>query len=244
LQGILTNDSAGNSALTRWQVRNDLGDDCRMQLAVHSSGYSTLLFGQDVSNHVAIRGDGASNAGMVIGNVGTNAPIIFGINQSVVMRLLHTTPAAQSAANAAIGNGTVRAGTQLRSDGTAADAISTAGGMSVAGSAVVNAISSNSATINDDAVFSRAVGTGQLLLLTLTGAGTDQTAAVINCRAGATPYCVVVAGGSLVDATTGVLSGTTGTDNRVTVSTHTDGLLYIENRTGAARGMRLLVIGI
>ena len=40
-----------------------------------------------------------------------------------------TTPAAQSAANAAIGNGTVRAGTQLRSDGTATDSIRSAGGI-------------------------------------------------------------------------------------------------------------------
>jgi hypothetical protein len=38
--------------------------------------------------------------------------------------------------------------------------------------------------------------------------------------------------GSGVEISTGVLTGTTGTDNKYTVSAHTDNLLYIENRLG------------
>lgn len=95
LQSIITNTSAGAAAISRVQIRNDLGDNCRIQMAAHSSAYSTTLFGINVANHVAIRGDGTNNAGMVIGNVGTNAPIIFGVNTAEVMRL--TTAGAQVA---------------------------------------------------------------------------------------------------------------------------------------------------
>lgn len=36
-----------------------------------------------------------------------------------------------------------------------------------------------------------------------------------------------------LNALTGVLTGTTGTDTKFTISAHTDGKLYLENRTGA-----------
>ena len=35
-------------------------------------------------------------------------------------------------------------------------------------------------------------------------------------------------------ASTGAKTGTTGTDGKVTVSAHTDGKIYIENRSGGA----------
>ena len=43
-----------------------------------------------------------------------------------------------------------------------------------------------------------------------------------------------LAGGDFFYATVGVLSGTTGGPDRVTVSAHTDGKIYIENRLGLA----------
>lgn len=52
----------------------------------------------------------------------------------------------------------------------------------------------------------------------------------------ATANCLKVAeysGATDVDVTTGALSGTTGSDGKVTISAHTDGKLYIENRRGA-----------
>lgn len=36
-----------------------------------------------------------------------------------------------------------------------------------------------------------------------------------------------------IEVTTGALTGTTGTDVKLTISAHTDGLIYIENRLGA-----------
>lgn len=47
-------------------------------------------------------------------------------------------------------------------------------------------------------------------------------------------------GGDL-EAATGALTGTTGTDIKVTVSAHTDGLLYIENRSGATLKFTVLM---
>lgn len=49
-------------------------------------------------------------------------------------------------------------------------------------------------------------------------------------------FCTELAGNSVFDVTTGALTGTTGTDGSVTVSPHTDGKLYIENRNGGSRG--------
>ena len=65
------------------------------------------------------------------------------INNVERLSLESTTPAAQSAANAAIGNGTVRAGTRIECDGTASDSIKTAGGISTAG-AIVGRLDSES----------------------------------------------------------------------------------------------------
>lgn len=44
-------------------------------------------------------------------------------------------------------------------------------------------------------------------------------------------------------ATTGVLTGTTGTDTKYTISAHTDGKIYIENRRGSTQYISAMVIG-
>jgi hypothetical protein len=46
------------------------------------------------------------------------------------------------------------------------------------------------------------------------------------------------------EMTTGALSGTTGTDVRVTVSAHNDGKLYIENRIGSAINARITIFAL
>lgn len=49
--------------------------------------------------------------------------------------------------------------------------------------------------------------------------------------------------GATVAFTTGVLTGTTGTDARFTISAHTDGRIYFENRLGGGRTIRIAVFG-
>lgn len=64
-----------------------------------------------------------------------------------------------------------------------------------------------------------------------------------NClaafRVGTSPFASVMAGEANVNGTTGILGGTTGSDNKLTLGAHTDGRLYIENRTGAQRTLYL-----
>lgn len=46
---------------------------------------------------------------------------------------------------------------------------------------------------------------------------------------------------TVVNFTTGALNGTTGVDGKFTISVHTDGNLYFENRLGAAKNISLMV---
>jgi hypothetical protein len=78
---------------------------------------------------------------------------------------------------------------------------------------------------------SPAASWGMLLISSPTAFGGP---AIYAFRVGSSNYCQTVAGGNN-EAATGVLSGTTGTDGVTTVSTHTDGNIYIENRTSATR---------
>lgn len=90
-------------------------------------------------------------------------------------------------------------------------------------------------TILDDAVYSfTPIHThGFILVLSATTTGDS---AVISCgtQAGGA-MCSALAVGANVNVTTGALAGTTGSDAKITVSTHTDGKVYIENRRGATR---------
>ena len=47
-----------------------------------------------------------------------------------------------------------------------------------------------------------------------------------------TAYCFKIAGSADIETRTGALSGTTGTDGKITISAHTDDKVYIENRLG------------
>jgi len=53
---------------------------------------------------------------------------------------------------------------------------------------------------------------------------------------------VKIGGGASFDRTTGALVGTTGADGSVTVSAHTDGKLYIENRSGGEKTFSVRVL--
>ena len=48
-----------------------------------------------------------------------------------------------------------------------------------------------------------------------------------------TAYCSIIASSGSIETRTGALSGTTGTDGKLTVSAHTDGKIYLENRLGS-----------
>jgi len=70
---------------------------------------------------------------------------------------------------------------------------------------------------------------GILFLRTLGG---DVMAAVFYDAISPTAYCSLLTGNANVAVRTGALSGTTGSDGKFTISAHTDGKIYLENRCG------------
>jgi hypothetical protein len=166
-----------------------------------------------------------------------------------------TAPAAQSATNAAIGAGNVRAGGQLRSDSTAADSISTAGGAEFAGRIKTNSRAQARSYGSDDilfgpstkdtAVFITLPANGCVMMISTYNAGQAQLFAILSIRASTTPHCVKFSGGSLVETATGVLSGTTGNDGVITVSPDgTNGRVYIENRVSSNIRLRTIFFNV
>lgn len=71
-------------------------------------------------------------------------------------------------------------------------------------------------------------------VLVLSGNTATMQAAIIHFRVGSATHCTKLVAGADVDVTTGALTGTTGTDGKLTISVHTDNKLYIENRRGGA----------
>lgn len=90
-------------------------------------------------------------------------------------------------------------------------------------------------SIADDAVYSFTPVNTYAFLLHL-AATTTGDSILAACRTTATNnFCDSLAAGANVNVTTGALAGTTGDDGKITVSTHTDGKVYIENRRGGTR---------
>jgi len=67
--------------------------------------------------------------------------------------------------------------------------------------------------------------------------------ALVVFRAYTTPFCQLLVGGANTAVTTGALSGTTGVDGKFTISAHTDGKVYFENRLGVTVSFHYVCIG-
>jgi len=83
----------------------------------------------------------------------------------------------------------------------------------------------------------RAYGT----ILVVDRAGSFATLVVYRTSGTAMTYLLV--GTSTVAVTTGALSGTTGADGKFTVSAHTDGKIYFENRRGVSLSIHYVLFG-
>jgi len=87
------------------------------------------------------------------------------------------------------------------------------------------------AGLKDDTAASITPPNAQGFLLYRRVGGT--TGAIISFDAiTGTAYCFKIAGSADIETRTGALTGTTGTDGKITISAHTDGKIYIENRLG------------
>ena len=122
-------------------------------------------------------------------------------------------------------------------------ALSVTGDVYLTGQIAGGSISTGS--IEDDGVFSFTPLQTSGILIAMRFANSTGTnvaeyiIALFNTSSGTILHILT---GSSTDVTSGVLTGTTGTDGKFTVSAHTDGKLYFENRRGAARTWLIRVL--
>lgn len=130
-----------------------------------------------------------------------------------------------------------------KSDGTDVLNVDNNGNMTAAGSLKATGTRTNSVSIADDAVhsFTPPFTSGFILVHTSNGDGTKRIMAQYSTSGVAVMDPISI--GSAYNAATGALTGTTGTDTKITVSAHTDGKIYIENRSGAAAAFNLTILG-
>jgi len=99
--------------------------------------------------------------------------------------------------------------------------------------------------VEDDAAasFTPVSGFG-IILFHCRSAGQGAVNGMANYRTATTNFMVGMITGTNVVFGTGALTGTTGTDGKVTLSAaQADGKLYIENRLGATRSFSIILLG-
>ncbi|MEP0323288.1 hypothetical protein [Bauldia litoralis] len=148
------------------------------------------------------------------------------------------------------GFGSLNPVTMLDADfpGNSAGSISR-GGMSPDGRMVGSSfVTLNNQAIADDGVATFDLGaiTSAIALIEITtGSGAKNTVPVGSFRArtaGSAFTENVNVDATQVNFSTGALTGTTGTDGKFTISAHTDGMLYLENRRGSTLFVSLRVL--
>ncbi len=97
--------------------------------------------------------------------------------------------------------------------------------------------SGSSGAMSDDTAYSFTPPKSSGIMMLSNGAGQNARFCFIayNTSSGTAADAGYV--GSVMNLTTGALTGTDGTDTKINVSAHTDGKIYIENRSGASHTM-------
>ena len=119
----------------------------------------------------------------------------------------------------------------------------TSTGVTVTGRAIVPQIGTQTAiSLGDDAVtsFTPPIQYGFVLIHSIS---TDFAIVAFDASTGTAETTVHTNSSGRVAVTTGILSGTTGTDGKLNFSAHTNGTLYIENRMGGGTEIGYTVIG-
>jgi hypothetical protein len=90
----------------------------------------------------------------------------------------------------------------------------------------------NQSLDDDHAVSFTPSRAGGILMVMDTPSADGTNGGIFMYRAAATVFLTTFIAGTNTEATTGALTGTTGSDGKFTVSVHTDGKIYLENRRG------------
>ncbi len=130
-----------------------------------------------------------------------------------------------------------------KSDGTDVLNVNNTGDVTAAGRVKATGTITNSLSINDDAAtsFTPPFTSGFVFVHTSNGDANNRLIAQY-CTSG-TALMSSVNIGTTYNTATGTLAGTTGTDTKITVSAHTDGKIYIENRSGATATINVTILG-
>lgn len=110
------------------------------------------------------------------------------------------------------------------------------------GAAIGIQFKSGGATINDDAVHTiDPAGSNGMMLIWSTSLVANT--ALVHWRTSSPALVGSLVSGANVNVTSGVLTGTSGVDGKLTISAHTDGLVYINNRLGGAASWEWIFFG-
>jgi len=82
-------------------------------------------------------------------------------------------------------------------------------------------------------------GTTAYNFVLVTANGQQTSSALVGVRAAGGTECFAMFAGSSVEVTTGVLTGTTGTDTKLVLSADSSGNFYVENRMGALKNVHV-----
>ena len=102
----------------------------------------------------------------------------------------------------------------------------------------------SSIVISDDSVATLDFTAGARGVLVVSGSTAAAQAAVIHFRVGTSESSTILSATSNVDVTTGVLTGTTGVNGKLTISAATDNKIYIENRLGSEFSYQLTLLSL
>jgi len=96
-------------------------------------------------------------------------------------------------------------------------------------------------TIVDDGVYSVNLGVNVYSGMLMVTAATPNYGMYVM-RAATTPAITAISESTNMAHTTGILTGTTGTDGKITVSTDALGMIYVENRSGGSLRTEIAVL--
>lgn len=195
-------------------------------------------------NGTTVQAIGAAETAFAFNNLSTRLITILGngntdVDAAVTVDSLSASGTITVGTQLLLGSGGIdfmNAGSTVLTAG-ATDHLILSGGISLNGLIVLDTFS---LTLADDVAGSFTVGVSTgLLMMHCTNNATIGLLA--TWRATATVYMTALSLGSNTEVTTGALANGGGTDAKVTVSTHTDGKIYISNRIGASRTFRFAV---
>lgn len=178
----------------------------------------------------------------------TDARVDFRITDAGVISMGDVSGVAELTINPTAGTAVFSGDVTALGNGVVTDLTAGARGAPWTGNVSVGQISSAGTTLADDTATSfTPVSSEGVILFNFETSALSAAAILVLYHVGTSPFCHRMAENMEItptsNTTTGALTGTTGLDARFTVSAHTDGKIYFENRLGSSVNVVLTVFG-